>query len=461
MFIYLLVLYFYFARLKNIRIKTQPEYKYFLFGLYAKIFGGIIFSMIYFYYYEGGDTISYFYSATALTNLAKTNLFDYFQVLFGPNDFVNRQFFTLETGIPYYFVYYEPRAYMVVRLVSVLILFTFNSYLVTTVVISSVSYFGVFRFYQTLVRYYPSLKKPLAYAVLFMPSAIFWGSAILKDTFTFSAVCWYMHAVDNLAFRKKSKLLSWAAIAVSVFIMISIKPYIFMVLMPTSLVWISYYRLARIRSTIVKYIFLPVVVLGLMVSTLYVLTYLGGYLDKFSLDSAIKTIMVSQSDMTRSEQYGLNYFDVGEIEATWFSVFSKAPIATTAALFRPFIWECRSVVMAMAGLENLAILILFILTMLKGQVINTLKLVTKNPLLLTCFTFSVAYAFVIGISTPNFGALVRFKIPLLPLFVSSLVIADYILSVRKKVLRSGKKFSYDIFLHGEPGAVNTQKRNGR
>jgi hypothetical protein len=451
MLMYLLVLYFYFARIKNARIGKQPEYKYFLFGLYAKIFGGIVFSMIYFYYYKGGDTISYFYSATALSNLAKIDFFDYLQVLFGPNDVATRQFFTMETGSPYYFVYYEARAYMVVRLISVLILFTFNSYLITTVIISSISYFGVFRLYQTVVRYYPSLMRPLAYAILFMPSVIFWGSAILKDTFTFSALCWYLHCVDNLAFRKRSMAFSWLALVVSILLMISIKPYIFMVVMPASLVWISYYRLARIKSVIVKYLFLPLLVVGLMLSTLYVLTKLGGYLDKFSLDSALRTIIISQNDMIRSEQYGQGYFNVGPMEESWLSVFSKAPIAISAGLFRPFLWESTSVIMAFAGVENLVVLFLFIIAMLKGQIINTVRLVTKNPLLLTFMTFTIAYAFVIGISTPNFGALVRFKIPLLPLFVSSLIISNYIMTRRREVLRSGMRFNYDDFLRGEPG----------
>lgn len=450
MLIYLLIMYFYFARIKNIRVKKQPEYKYFLFGLYAKIFGGIVFSMIYFYYYKGGDTISYFYSATALSNLAKTEFFDYLKVLFGPNTVEMRQYFTMETGFPYYFVYYESRAYMVVRLISILIMFTFNSYLITTVVISSISYFGIFRFYQTLVSYYPSLMKPLAYAVIFMPSAIFWGSAILKDTFTFSALCWYLHAVDNLVFKKRSVLFSWSALIVSVLVMITIKPYIFMVLMPASLVWVSYNRVARIKNAIIKYLILPITVVGLMITTLFVLTSLGGYLDKFSLDSALRTIVVTQNDMTRAEQYGQNYFDVGPIDKSWASVFSKFPIATSAGLFRPFLWECNSFVMAMAGLENLFILLLSLYVMLKGQVFYTMRLITANPLLLTFMIFTVSYAFVIGITTPNFGALVRFKIPLLPLFVSSLFIVDHILEHRRLTLKSGRRFDAKLYVDGEP-----------
>lgn len=49
---FLVVVYVIFARQKNVAIKKHPEYKHFLWGLYAKIIGGVAFSLIYFYYYS-------------------------------------------------------------------------------------------------------------------------------------------------------------------------------------------------------------------------------------------------------------------------------------------------------------------------------------------------------------------------------------------------------------------------
>src|SRR6188508_2146324 len=86
MLFYLFGMYLYFARQKNRRVQLEPEYKYFLWGLYAKVIGGIFFSLIYFYYYKGGDTISYFYSAQPISKLAKVDISGCFSVLFGEND---------------------------------------------------------------------------------------------------------------------------------------------------------------------------------------------------------------------------------------------------------------------------------------------------------------------------------------------------------------------------------------
>jgi hypothetical protein len=56
----------------------------------------------------------------------------------------------------------------------------------------------------------------------------------------------------------------------------------------------------------------------------------------------------------------------------------------------------------------------------------------------------------IGVTTPNYGALVRFKIPLIPLFVSGMYITAYILKERKAVIASGKRFDFKDYSDGDP-----------
>jgi hypothetical protein len=50
------------------------------------------------------------------------------------------------------------------------------------------------------------------------------------------------------------------------------------------------------------------------------------------------------------------------------------------------------------------------------------KVMNQHEILFFCITFSIIFAFMIGITTPNFGALVRFKIPLIPFLAAWLVI---------------------------------------
>ena len=50
-------------------LETNPEYKYFTKGLYAKIFGGLSFCFIYALYYGGGDTTNYFNDGACMMRL--------------------------------------------------------------------------------------------------------------------------------------------------------------------------------------------------------------------------------------------------------------------------------------------------------------------------------------------------------------------------------------------------------
>ena len=287
MFFYLVVMYLYFARQKNIRIKEHPEYRWFIPGFFAKVFGGIFFSLIYFYYYHGGDTTAYFFSSVSLVKLLGVSPSDFLHVWLGDNTVEARSVFTMETGKPYLYLFLDDRQYMVVRLITPFTFISMNSYLITTVMFASVSYAGVWKCYQTFYRYYPRLHKQLAIAVLMMPSAVVWGSSILKDTITFSAFCWFIHALDNLWFRKVEQVSSIIALVICTLLMVWIKPYIFMVLLVVTGIWISYSRVARIRNAAIKYLILPVGAVGLSAGMLAVLNSLGDQFGKFSLSSAL------------------------------------------------------------------------------------------------------------------------------------------------------------------------------
>ena len=439
------------SRKKNIAIKKHPEYRYYLWGLYAKVLGGVFFTLIYLYYYGNGDTVSFYLSAIPLVNVFMEDPMTYLKALFAENTMENRMaYFSPNTGYPLGYIYFDPRTYTLVRIISPLMIIGFKSFLLTTILVAMVSYTGVWRLYRMLVRYYPKLRGKLAIAVLFMPSCIFWGSGILKDTFTFAAMCWYIAALDSIFFLKKDRIPSWIAVILSVLVMVAMKPYIFMAIFPASILWLIYNRVARIRSSLVRLLAIPVGMALLVSISLFTLNSLGDKLDKFSLENALQTTVTTQRDMKRSEQYGSNYFDLGEIEPTWGSVMSKFPAATFAGLYRPSLLESNNVVMLLAALENTWLLLLSIQVLVRTRVWHLITLIRVNPLLQMCYLFAIGYAFMIGITTPNFGALVRFKIPLLPFMLSGLFITSHILDRRRDARGRKGRFSFQDFVNGDP-----------
>jgi len=71
--IYLAVIILFANSVKRKNILQHPEYKFYTWGLFAKIFGAISICVIYTFYYQGGDTTAYFKSAVAFGKLLFKN----------------------------------------------------------------------------------------------------------------------------------------------------------------------------------------------------------------------------------------------------------------------------------------------------------------------------------------------------------------------------------------------------
>jgi len=91
-------------------------------------------------------------------------------------------------------------------------------------------------------------------------------------------------------------------------------------------------------------------------------------------------------------------------------------------LFRPFPWEAKKVIVLLSALEALMFVYFTFKAFQKRGIPKTLSLIFKDPNLLFCLTFSLIFAFAVGISTYNFGALSRYKIPCLPFYAAFLMI---------------------------------------
>jgi hypothetical protein len=464
--LYVVMLYIMFARTKNLMLARAPEYRYYLWGLMAKLFGGVVFSLIYFYYYQGGDTTAYFYSAVAMRNMAFEDPVEYLRQLFGDNSLRAWSAYTGDTAKPYQYVFFDNRTFAVLQFTSLLAILTFKSYLITTLLIASFSFYGVWACFRTFVSYYPQLMDKLAIGFLFMPSTVFWGSAILKDTFSFSAVCFWVHAVDEVFYKRRDVVKNSIIMVLSGMVMIVVKPYIFMVLLPATIMWLFYFRVVRLRSTLVKFVLIPMAAASMLGLSLLILTRLGDQLDKFALDGALQTIQVTQQDLVNEQAYGANRFDVGQIDGTWSSVLSKFPVATNAALFRPYIWESKNAVMMLSGLENLWVLMIAILAVVRAGPFFAVRTMVGIPILLMSMTFALLFSFIVGVTTPNFGALVRFKIPMVPFFISSLYIIVYMARLKRIVESKGLKFHLEglrmgtAFMAGEGAAKQDAGRAG-
>ena len=156
----------------------------------------------------------------------------------------------------------------------------------------------------------------------------------------------------------------------------------------------------------------------------FMLISMGQVLGDYAVESVLEKAVVTNQDL-KADYYGGNSFDIGDFEPTVPSMLAKAPIAITAAIYRPFLWEAKNIVMVMSGIESMLILFITFRILIRLRVVGVIPMAIKSPLLTFSLIFSLFFAFSVGISTSNFGSLVRYRIPVLPFFIASLYIMDY------------------------------------
>lgn len=432
------------AQIVRKRARTDVSWRYFLPGLWIKLTGGLMFALIYILYYKGGDTTSYYECALSFVNLLFEDPSRFFVALAGGGTLEIKSLFSSKTGSPMSYMFFDEKTRMVIKLCIPFILAAGKSYLIATLFIALVTYGGLWRLYRMFVSYFPDYHRNLAIGILFMPSVVFWGSGMLKDSFTLAATCYFVVATNGLINRKKTTG-NILGMALSGFVILAIKPYILLILFPGTLVWFFYKRIQNIKNTYFRYVIVPIMYAVITFGSYFLLTGLGDSLGRFSPDRALQTAVVIQNDL-KQEYYDGASFDIGQMDATPLSVVKKFPIAIIAGLYRPFIWESRNVVMLLSGFENLFILLLslYIVVTFKPKVLW--RLVTDYPLILYSFVFSVLFAFMIGVTTSNFGALVRFKIPLIPLYMGAIMVIfshlrDENQRIKKRPTRVGRSIT--------------------
>lgn len=411
--------------------RENPVYKFYMKGLAAKISGSLIFCFIYLYYYGGGDTTSYFESSMAMAKLFHHSPEKYFQALFTPPSPEANTLFSDKTGYPWSYLYSDPKTFMVVKLTSILTILTGKSYFLTSVFLAYFSYLGVWRLFMLFYDYYPKIGSNIAIAILYFPSPLFWAGGVSKDTYTYTAAVLLVYCAHELFVKKRRSWGLFLFLIISSWMILSIKPYIFLILFPGGLLWIFFDYIKKLKSKFLSFVLFPFILIGVIALSYLILTQLGDSMSKFSIDNALETAAVTNYDL-KQDYYGGSSFDIGDFDGSINGMLQLFFPATNAGLFRPYIWESRSLVLIIAGLENLFLMLFTIYILYKTKVIGTFRIISKTPILLFCVLFSILFAFMIGLTTSNFGALVRFKIPILPFFVAALFIINHLMKKKEE-----------------------------
>ncbi|HAP01409.1 MAG TPA: hypothetical protein DCQ93_05725 [Bacteroidetes bacterium] len=424
--------------IRNMLYPNDKEMKkYFLQGLTLKILGGIGVGLIYAFYYDGGDTVEFFNNATVMYDAFSNSFTDFVILITGgmhTNLPTSREYF------PWMFFRSDPSSYMVGRIAGFFAVFTFDTYLPMAVLFATVSFSGIWALFTTLRKEYPALTRQFAIATLFIPSVFFWGSGVLKDSITLACVGWITYGSYNLFMKRQKVLQSIIALAIASYFCSVIKAYIILSFAPAMLFWIFLTYRDKLESKFLRTMAGPVVIFIAAFMGLTIVKRLGTEFKMYSIDNALSTAQNFQGyHEILAEKSNASGYNLGVVDGSNGSIISKIPAAINVTLFRPYIWETRNPVMLISALESFAMLLFTLRIFYKTGIWNTLKAIGGNATVFFCLFFSLFFAFCVGFTAYNFGALVRYKIPCIPFFVAGLFVLKHLTDIENEKRKEERK----------------------
>jgi hypothetical protein len=402
--------------------------RYFFPALGLKIFGALALGFVYTFYYDGGDTFKYHtYGSRLIWNAIMESPVDGLELLFSTE--LKGSFHKYASRIP---IFNDPPSFYVARISTFFDLFTFSTYTATAIFFAIFCFAGMWLLFISFYEKYPSLHLWLSISCLFVPSVIFWGSGILKDTVTLACIGFSTFYTKRIFIQKRPSLMSIALLIFSLFTIYAVKKYILFCFVPALLIWVFFSNLTQVRSVVLKILLGPIVLVFVLFSVYLALLKIGEDDEKYALDQLAKTAQITAYDIRyyTGKEAGSGY-DLGELDGTPKGMLKLMPQAINVSLFRPYLWEVRNPLMLLSALESLVLLGLTIYAIGKARV--KIFSVIATPDILFCLVFSISFAFAVGVSTFNFGTLVRYKIPMLPFYGLALILILHYVNNDKKL----------------------------
>ena len=367
----------------------------FYFGL--KVLTGIALYSIYTYYYTDrltADIFKYFDDGAILRDLARNDFSSFFSLFFGLECQTIECQETLDSmrfwSKSYNFGLFNDNQ-TIIRLNALIHFISFGNYQIHNILFNFLSFMGLIAIWKFLKAKFPVKKWMLILCLFLFPTVLLWTSGVLKESILIFALGFFLY----FFFVKEGLKYKGMAI-IFLALLFGIKPYVIISLLP-GFVILALLKIPNWKPVKALIIGLVLTIgLGLLIHFFSPMKVMDLVLDK----QQVFSILAKANDAG-----SLYYFP--EMKS-YSDLFIYAPLAFFNTLFRPFIWEANGMFSVLAALENLLIIaFLFVLVFAFKK-----RKLEKWELFLILFI--AVLSVLIGLTTPVFGAMVRYKMPLMP-----------------------------------------------
>lgn len=378
--------------------------KWLLFGFGIKFLMGFALWLIYTYYYTDrttADIYKYYDDAQVILQQTQGNWTLRFQFLTGHVLNEDQFYSVIKNTLHWDRNVNEPfnDNRIMIRLNLLISFISGGLFHIHTLIFSFLSFLGSIALFKFIKEYSSLHSKVLFFTLFLIPSIIFWNSGVLKEAWLFFCLGFSLLFFQKLLYKTKTSYL--IGFLVFSFLLFHIKPYVLLCLIP-GLVFIRLDFLFNWTHKLWKFMAIQSGILFL---------FMINYHQKI-----VQTINQKKEDFTQLaiDSKAGSLIDSPSYENI-FDLLLDSPKAFLTTLFRPMIWEVNSLFTLLSSIEN----ILFI-GILSLPIIYFKKPITKElNLVLFNLSFIVFLGVLIGLSTPVLGAVVRYKIPILPFYLLS------------------------------------------
>jgi len=440
--------------------------KIFLISFLIKLIYGFIFIFIYKYWIGNGvlsgDVSDFFNDAKVISLIASESPLNYIKVLFGFIDDTSPEIweFVKHTNVWEYIGLNEllNDNRLIIKFNSVIHLFSNNNVYVHSMVHSFLSFTGIMLIYLAFKDLVEN-KKMFWIILIILPSISFWGTSILKESLMIFSIGLFCFGWYN--FYKNKYLVSSFILFLSVLLLVFNKPYVGIVIVPISLLFMIGYlfnwsvMVAKITLTSVLIGFVLIIIIPNRLNVINRLSFRqqemidlskGGvvflndsafckfdydFINNFEKvnDSLIKINSDTQgqyklfgtkeyknykfeSNTLACLNYSSNppsnsYFESQIIGNSKLNLLKSVPLTLVNVLIRPFPWDNGGSLKIFSFLQNILIFMFIVISIFKRR---SLRDIEKWVLLILTLS-SLFIILLIGWTTPIFGTIIRYKIP--------------------------------------------------
>ncbi len=432
------------------------------------IYAVLFYSITVYFYGKGqlyGDVYMFMKNAKHINEIAYHYPLEYIKILFGFADFYNPnlQPFLEPTnlflgGVNQYDYMNDNR--LIIKINSLIYFISKGQFFIHLLIHSFISYIGLFLIFKT-VKPYISNNKWFWWFLIALPSVGFWGSGLTKGSLLLFFVGLFFYSSQLILIKKKYIGVLWWC--VSLIGLALNKPFVSVIIVPFSLFLVIGY-IVKWKTKII--IYLSTLTITVFIFSIFDNRFLnvtqrlsfrqhdmintgkGGvffindtafcysdykYINHFERinDTLIK---VNQDVPCNYKLFGTktfypftlksssthyplylsiapsnSYFDVTPIDQSPYQLIKNIPQALNDTFVRPYPWDNGSVLKYFSFVQNIFLLILLFYSFLNRDK----KLSNQQKWIIFYLLTSMLFlSLIIGLTTPVFGAITRYKMPI-------------------------------------------------